>query len=221
MLVAELRGRAGPNSLSLAAEVLGPHPRSRARRSGIGPAGPACGRSATTESATSALPTDANVSSDATRVAVRSRSRMLPDADDRRPSATTWGRTVATSLWHFAGLTVDECCSRGHRAVSAKPLRVVWPPAGARLLITARRQDRLERLSRELRELSGGIYYCAGDITDPPTRHQLIQIARAALGRLGYSDQQRRTWGPWGRSPRRTKIACGTSWKSISSPPPS
>jgi short-subunit dehydrogenase len=56
--------------------------------------------------------------------------------------------------------------------------------AGARLLITARRRDRLERLARELRELSGGICYCPGDITDPPIRFQLIQIAQQRWGGL-------------------------------------
>ncbi len=55
---------------------------------------------------------------------------------------------------------------------------------GTKLLLTARRQDRLEKLSRELRELSGGICYCAGDITDPPTRHQLIQLAQQRWGGL-------------------------------------
>jgi short-subunit dehydrogenase len=56
--------------------------------------------------------------------------------------------------------------------------------AGARLLITARRQERLERLAHELREVGGGVLYCAGDITDPPTRHQLIQIAQDRWGGL-------------------------------------
>jgi short-subunit dehydrogenase len=55
---------------------------------------------------------------------------------------------------------------------------------GARLLLTARRQERLERLARELRELGGGVWYCVGDISDPPIRHQLIRIAQERWGGL-------------------------------------
>jgi len=55
---------------------------------------------------------------------------------------------------------------------------------GAHLLITARRQERLQRLSQELGELGASACFCAGDITDPPTRHQLIQMAQQRLGGL-------------------------------------
>jgi short-subunit dehydrogenase len=55
---------------------------------------------------------------------------------------------------------------------------------GARLLITARRQDRLQQMAHELRNLGGRVCYCTGDITDLTTRQRLIQLAQQRWGGL-------------------------------------
>src|SRR5262245_1609134 len=56
--------------------------------------------------------------------------------------------------------------------------------SGAHLLLTARRQDRLQQLAKELRELNGAVTFSAGDITDAATRRQLLQIVEQRWGAL-------------------------------------
>lgn len=55
---------------------------------------------------------------------------------------------------------------------------------GARLVLTARREDRLQALERELRDGSGEVISVPGDITDPALRQRLIETAERELGEL-------------------------------------
>ncbi len=53
-----------------------------------------------------------------------------------------------------------------------------------RLVLTARREDRLNELAEEVRRLGSDAQVVAGDITDPSLREQLIACARDAYGGL-------------------------------------
>lgn len=55
---------------------------------------------------------------------------------------------------------------------------------GVRLLLTARRHDRLEELAAEIQAQGGEAHYVAGDITDPQLRQQLIETAQNLWGGL-------------------------------------
>jgi short-subunit dehydrogenase len=55
---------------------------------------------------------------------------------------------------------------------------------GARLIVTARREDRLKELIHEIRSEGDEIFSVAGDLTDEQTRRELIQAARERLGGL-------------------------------------
>jgi len=55
---------------------------------------------------------------------------------------------------------------------------------GARLVVSARRQDRLDALVEELRKEGSEVLAVAGDVTEPEVRQQLIQHAVSQLGGL-------------------------------------
>ncbi len=55
---------------------------------------------------------------------------------------------------------------------------------GARLVLTARRQDALEELQRQIRGLGREAHVVAGDIVDPTVRQQLLETANSELGGL-------------------------------------
>lgn len=55
---------------------------------------------------------------------------------------------------------------------------------GASLLITARREQRLQALAGELTAAGGRVLYRAGDITAPAVREELLLAARGAWGGL-------------------------------------
>jgi len=55
---------------------------------------------------------------------------------------------------------------------------------GARLVITARRTDRLEALAAELREQGGEGVFVAGDAREEATARQAVAAAMASFGRL-------------------------------------
>lgn len=55
---------------------------------------------------------------------------------------------------------------------------------GARLVLTARRQDALEELQRQIRGLEREAHVVAGDIVEPAIRRQLLETANAELGGL-------------------------------------
>ena len=52
----------------------------------------------------------------------------------------------------------------------------------SRLLLTARREDRLENLAKSINSQGGEAHTVAGDITDEKTRDSLLQSAREHLG---------------------------------------
>lgn len=56
--------------------------------------------------------------------------------------------------------------------------------AGARQVISARREDRLQTLAESIRALRGEVEIVAGDITDPPVQQKIVDTARTALGGL-------------------------------------
>jgi short-subunit dehydrogenase len=55
---------------------------------------------------------------------------------------------------------------------------------GARLVVTARRQDRLDELKEEVEQQGGEIHLVVGDVTDPDLRTQLLEAAQSNLGGL-------------------------------------
>jgi short-subunit dehydrogenase len=55
---------------------------------------------------------------------------------------------------------------------------------GARLVLSARRQDRLEALVEELRQPGGEAIAVTGEVTEPETRRRLIETAVAQFGGL-------------------------------------
>lgn len=55
---------------------------------------------------------------------------------------------------------------------------------GTKVMLTARREDRLHKLSSELKNGNTKIEYVAGDITDPALRSRLIEETQAKLGGL-------------------------------------
>jgi short-subunit dehydrogenase len=55
---------------------------------------------------------------------------------------------------------------------------------GAKLIITARREDRLQELSRDITASGGVVQTVAGDIADPAVRTSAIELARSAYGGL-------------------------------------
>jgi len=55
---------------------------------------------------------------------------------------------------------------------------------GARLVVTARRQDRLEALAAEVRGLGSECVVLAGDAREEATAIQAVELARASFGRL-------------------------------------
>ena len=54
----------------------------------------------------------------------------------------------------------------------------------ARLVLTARRQDRLDTLAAQVHDLGGEAFVVAGDITAPEVRERVVETASAALGGL-------------------------------------
>ena len=55
---------------------------------------------------------------------------------------------------------------------------------GAKLIITARREDRLQELSRDITASGGVVQTVAGDIADPAVRTSAIELARSVYGGL-------------------------------------
>jgi len=55
---------------------------------------------------------------------------------------------------------------------------------GSRLLITARREERLQELTTELTAQGAEVHFLSGDITQPATRSALMEAAQAQLGGL-------------------------------------
>ncbi len=55
---------------------------------------------------------------------------------------------------------------------------------GARLIVTARREERLVELVEELKSLGADAHYVVGDITDPGLREKLIDTAKTKFGAL-------------------------------------
>ncbi len=55
---------------------------------------------------------------------------------------------------------------------------------GAKVVLTARRQDRLEELARQIAAEAGRAECVAGDITDPAVRARAIETAQASFGGL-------------------------------------
>lgn len=55
---------------------------------------------------------------------------------------------------------------------------------GARLIVTARREDRLRELAERLRAIGGAVETVVGDVTDEATRRALLDLAQTALGGL-------------------------------------
>ncbi len=55
---------------------------------------------------------------------------------------------------------------------------------GARLVLTARRQERLDQLVGEIREQGGEAHAVVGDITEAALRDQVLRVAQAQLGGL-------------------------------------
>lgn len=55
---------------------------------------------------------------------------------------------------------------------------------GARLVVTARREDRLAELTGEVKKLGGEAHVVTGDITDPELRKRLLETAGERLGGL-------------------------------------
>ena len=56
--------------------------------------------------------------------------------------------------------------------------------AGVKVVISARRQDRLDALARELDPTGANILAVAGDVTSPADRQQLVDAALAKFGRI-------------------------------------
>jgi short-subunit dehydrogenase len=63
-------------------------------------------------------------------------------------------------------------------------LAVELARAGARLVVTARRTDRLARLAEALASLNAEVRTVVGDVTDPTTRQQLVDAVQTAYGGL-------------------------------------
>ncbi len=55
---------------------------------------------------------------------------------------------------------------------------------GARIVATARRQERLEELAREIEPMPGEIEIVAGDVTDPALRAELVETAERCFNGL-------------------------------------
>jgi len=55
---------------------------------------------------------------------------------------------------------------------------------GARLVVTARRQERLDELKDEVEQQDGEIHLVAGDVSDPQLRSRLLNTAQDQLGGL-------------------------------------
>ena len=70
--------------------------------------------------------------------------------------------------------------SSGIGAASAKMLA----SEGANVLITARREENLVRLSNEIREAGGNCSYLAGDVADPAFSEALVNAAVREFGRV-------------------------------------
>ncbi len=56
--------------------------------------------------------------------------------------------------------------------------------AGARLIVTARRADRLARLAEAIVALGAEVRSVVGDVTEPDTRERVVEAARSAYGGL-------------------------------------
>lgn len=55
---------------------------------------------------------------------------------------------------------------------------------GAKVVISARRQDRLDALARELDPTGANVLAVAGDVTSDADRHRLVDATRAKFGRI-------------------------------------
>lgn len=55
---------------------------------------------------------------------------------------------------------------------------------GARLVVTARRQERLDELKDEVEQQGGEVHLVAGDVSDPGLRSRLLNTAQDQLGGL-------------------------------------
>lgn len=55
---------------------------------------------------------------------------------------------------------------------------------GARLIVTARREERLRDLQQRLTSAGGELHYVAGDVTDDAVRRAIVEQAAAQLGGL-------------------------------------
>ena len=55
---------------------------------------------------------------------------------------------------------------------------------GAKVLVTARRRDRLEQVVSDIQLLPGEAYYVSGDITEVRTREEILRVAESQLGGL-------------------------------------
>lgn len=63
-------------------------------------------------------------------------------------------------------------------------LAIALAREGARLVVVARREDRLVQLAEAIGAVNGGIEAVVGDITEPDTRQKALDAARARYGGL-------------------------------------
>lgn len=55
---------------------------------------------------------------------------------------------------------------------------------GARVMLGARRQDRLEKLAAEIREAGGSVHFSRLDVTDLEDMRRFVELARTTFGRV-------------------------------------
>ncbi|MBN1909023.1 MAG: SDR family oxidoreductase [Pirellulales bacterium] len=65
-----------------------------------------------------------------------------------------------------------------------RALAVELARAGAKLVVTARREDRLATLAEQIRAEGGAVATVVGDVTDPVVRQRLVDTARESYGGL-------------------------------------
>ena len=65
-----------------------------------------------------------------------------------------------------------------------RALAIEMATAGAKLLVVARREDRLRELARQITDLGADVEIVAGDITDAELRRRAVELAQASFGGL-------------------------------------
>ena len=83
---------------------------------------------------------------------------------------------------------------------------------GAKVVITARRQDRLEELAAQIAAAGGRAECVAGDITDPAVRAKTIETARTSFGGLDILVNNAGV-GAWASSTAPIPSGSAASWK--------